>query len=63
MEEREVMAIVTCKVCGRLLYRPDEMTGTAWQCIDCGSTDVFTEGVDVPAELAQLIEVEYKQVM
>jgi hypothetical protein len=39
------------------------MTGTAWQCIDCGSTDVFTEGVDVPAELAQLIEVEYKQVM
>jgi len=39
----EVMAVVRCLSCGRLLYRPDEMAGTAWQCITCGPTQVASD--------------------
>src|SRR5215831_17414033 len=57
------MAIVTCKSCGRWLYRPDEMSGTAWQCIVCGPTEIGDTTEDVPERLAQLIEEEYKRVV
>jgi hypothetical protein len=57
------MAIVTCKSCGRWLYRPDEMSGTAWQCIGCGSTKIAFNADNVPERLAHLLEEEYKRVV
>ena len=57
------MAIVQCLNCGQLLYRPDEIGGRYWQCINCGPTRVAGEAVDVPERLAQLLEEEYKRVV
>jgi hypothetical protein len=57
------MAIVTCTSCGRLLYRPDEITGTAWQCISCGPTEIEPDDMEVPERLAQLLEEECKRVV
>src|SRR5215471_9507268 len=56
------MAIVTCKSCGRLLYRPDEMMGTTGHCISCGPTEIEPDEREVPERLAQLLEEEYKRV-
>jgi hypothetical protein len=57
------MAIVTCKSCGRWLYRPDEMSGTAWQCIGCGPTEIEPNNMSLPVRLAQLLQEEYKRVV
>jgi len=57
------MAIVTCTTCCGLVWRPDEMVGTAWQCPTCGPTKVSRETQNVPALLAELLEREYKMVV
>ena len=57
------MAIFTCRSCGGLLYRPDEMLGTAWQCPTCGPTHVLLQAVNVPEELAKLFEEEYRRLV
>ena len=54
------MAIVRCLNCGRLLYRPDEVTVEAWKCIGCGPTKIELNAKDVPEQLARLLEEEYK---
>jgi hypothetical protein len=54
------MPVFKCKSCQRLLYRPEELLGRAWQCPICGPTHVSEEPVAVPAELAARLEEEYR---
>jgi hypothetical protein len=49
-----------CTSCQRLLFRPDELSGRAWQCPTCGPTVVADAAVDVAPELAALLEKEYR---
>ena len=54
------MAVFECTNCRRLLYRPDDMLGRAWQCPNCGPIVVSEEEVSVFAGLAALLEEEYR---
>jgi hypothetical protein len=53
------MPVFHCLSCQRLLYRPEELSGRAWQCPECGPTVVSDEAVAVSPELAALLEQEY----
>lgn len=53
------MAIVQCLPCKRLLFRPGQLAGRAWQCPSCGPTTVAPGTVAVPGRLATLLEYEY----
>jgi hypothetical protein len=53
------MPVFQCNSCQRLLYRPEELLGRAWQCPNCGPTVVSEEAVDVSEELAALLKKEY----
>src|SRR5262249_51300409 len=53
------MSVFGCSSCGRLLYRPAELSGRAWQCPSCGPTEVSDE-VTVSPHLAELLEEEYR---
>jgi hypothetical protein len=55
------MPVFQCTSCGRLLCRPEEFLGRAWQCPACGPTTVSAEPVHVPVELALLLEDEFRQ--
>jgi hypothetical protein len=55
------MPVFTCTSCGRLLHRPEEFVGRAWQCPTCGPTTVSEDAASVPAELAALLETEYQR--
>jgi hypothetical protein len=54
------MPVFKCTSCGRLLFRPEEFLGRAWQCPTCGPTGVTDEPYYVPPELADLLEQEYQ---
>ncbi len=54
------MPVFHCSSCQRLLYRPDEFLGRAWQCPNCGPVSVCEEAVPVSPELAALLEKEYR---
>jgi predicted RNA-binding Zn-ribbon protein involved in translation (DUF1610 family) len=43
-----------CAKCGRVVYRPADLLGRAWQCPKCGPTVLTEEPVNLPAELAAL---------
>jgi predicted RNA-binding Zn-ribbon protein involved in translation (DUF1610 family) len=53
------MPVFRCTSCGRLLFRPGNLLGRAWQCPSCGPTEVSENSVSVNAELAGLLEREY----
>ena len=54
------MPIFVCESCGRLLFRPEELLGSAWQCPTCGPTVICTEEVTVSLKLASLLQKEYE---
>jgi hypothetical protein len=56
----QLMPVFRCASCGRLLYRPGNLLGRAWQCFTCGPTRVSDAAVDVGADLAALLEREYR---
>jgi hypothetical protein len=43
------LTAVHCRSCGRVLYRPADLLGNAWQCHVCGPTTVSEEPVTAPA--------------
>jgi hypothetical protein len=54
------MAVFQCTSCRRLLFRPDDLIGRAWQCPACGPVVVGDEMMDVSPALAALLEDEYR---
>ncbi|HZT78879.1 MAG TPA: hypothetical protein VFA26_01550 [Gemmataceae bacterium] len=54
------MPVFACPSCGRLLHRPEEMLGRAWQCFTCGPIQVAEQPAAVSEELARLLEQEYQ---
>ena len=55
------MSIYKCSSCGRLLFRPDELSGRAWQCPTCGPIVIADEPAIVSPALSTLLEQEYQR--
>jgi ribosomal protein L37AE/L43A len=54
------MPVFQCTKCGRYLYRPELLTGRAWQCPGCGPTTVVEPAGSVSAKLEELLDREYR---
>jgi hypothetical protein len=54
------MPVYRCTSCGRLLFRPENLLGRAWQCPSCGPTTVSDAAVRVNADVAAILEKEYR---
>jgi hypothetical protein len=54
------MPVFRCASCGCLLFRPENLPGRAWQCFTCGPITVSDAPVRVNADVAALLEKEYR---